>query len=140
MPPLRDDDTIDPDQSLIRALRPGWTTAKDGTERPNSLAFTDETQETSCFFDNEANLTELRRQFPGVKICRFRASVVRAANFVIERKPADCPEGFPDPTHHVVIGPSETISRKQLMKIGHKIANTPGIEVLQPCGLEIFPI
>lgn len=131
MPPLRDDTTIGPDQSLLRALHPKWTTVQNGRERPNTLAFTDETQESSCFIDNAINLEELRRLFPGQRICRFRASFVRDAGFVIERKPGDCPDGFAgDPQHHVVIGPANEISKTQLMKRGHAIANTPGVEIL----------
>jgi hypothetical protein len=131
MPPLHDDAGIGPDQSLLRALRPGWITVQDGQERPNRLAFTDESQETSCFIDIDANLAELRRLFPDDKICRFRASFVRAAGFVIERKPDGCPLGFlGDPTHHLVVGPAEQISKSQLMKRGHAIAITPGIEIL----------
>ena len=76
------------------------------------------------------DLTELQRQFPGDKICRFRASMVRAAGFVMQRKPEDCPPGFVNPDHHVVVGPPRIISKKQLMKRGHSIAVTLGIEIL----------
>lgn len=132
MPPLRDDQTIAPEQSLLRVLRPGWTTVENGQERPNTLAFTDGNQETSCFLDNDANLAELRRLFPGAKICRFRAAVARAAGLVIERKPDECPQGFTgDPNDHVVIGPAEQISKKQLMKIGHRIANSEGVQITE---------
>ena len=132
MPPLRDDGSIGPDAFLIRALQSGWTTVEGTHERPNTLAFTDETQETSCFLDTPDNLAELRRKFPSFKICRFRAGIVRAAGFVIERKPDECPEGFSDRTQHVVIGPPETLSKKQLMKRGHAIAHSDGIEILNP--------
>lgn len=134
MPPLYDDDSIAPDQMLIRALRPGWTAPRaNGSERPNRLAFTDGTQETSCFIDNEINLAEIRRLFPGDKICRFRAAAVRAAGFVIMRKPEDCPADFAgEPTHHLVIGPEAEIRKKELMKRGDLIALSPDSEVLPP--------
>lgn len=134
MPPLRDDETIDPDQSLLRALRPGWTALRDdGTERPNRLAFTDSNQETTCFIDNDTNLAELRRLFPGQKICRFRARFVRAAGFVVARKPDDCPDGFVgDPAHHLVIGPTEQVTKTELLRRGDAIGVTPGIEILPP--------
>jgi len=136
MPPLRDDDNIASDQSLLRALRHEWTTLRaDGSERPNRLAFTDSTQETSCFIDSESNLAELRRLFPGEQICRFRAGFVRAAGFVIERRPRECPDGFVgDPNDHLVIGPAEEIRKKELMRRGDAIAKTQGIEVLPPTG------
>jgi hypothetical protein len=56
--------------------------------------------------------------------------MVRAAGFVMQRKPEDCPPGFVNPDHHVVVGPPRIISKKQLMKRGHSIAVTPGIEIL----------
>jgi len=134
MPPLHDDETIDPDQSLLRALRPGWTALRDdGAERPNRLAFTDGSQETSCFIDNEVNLAELRRLFPDAKICRFRARHARAVAFVLERKPSDCPDGFAgDPTHHLVIGPAMEISKRDLMRRGDTLCKMEGIEILPP--------
>jgi len=139
MPPLQDDATIDPDQSLIRAPRPGWTaTREDGTERPNRLAFVDgRTQEASCFIDNDTNLAELRRLFPGDKICRFAARFARDAGFVIQRKPGDCPPGFVgDPVHHLVIGPAEEKPKKALLRMGDALALTPGIEILPPAADE----
>lgn len=130
MPPLRDDDTIGSDDFLVRVLHEKWITTDEGRERPNSLAFTDSSQETSCFIDTPANRIQLKSIFAGLKICRFPASIVRAAGFVIERKPDECPEGFLDRTQHVVIGPPELLTKKQLVKRGQTIARSDGVEII----------
>jgi hypothetical protein len=133
MPPLQDDLSIGVGQSLLRVLRDDWTTVRDGRERPGSLAFIDSNQETSCFLDTHANLRELQRLFPGEKICRFPAAVIRAAGFFIERRPGEVPEDFlGDPSDHVVVGPPEAVGKKDLIRMGKAIATNPLIEIIYP--------
>jgi hypothetical protein len=98
------------------------------------LAYIDgRTQESSCYVANEVNLAELRRMFPGQKIAKFRAQIVRDAQCVIERKPDECPLDFRgDRREHVVIGPARELSRGPYFKRAEEIAHTPGIEILPP--------
>jgi len=136
MPPI-DDQTIPADAVLFRVLRkdPNWTTNKGGRLRPTSLAFFSSEQEISYFLDAPGMLAELQRIFPEHKIARVPAAVIRAAGFVIERRPdpADCPRDFHcDPACHVVAGLSAEVTRIVFQRRARSIANHADIVIIEP--------
>src|ERR1700737_891477 len=109
---LQDDGTIAADAVLFRELlrTPNWTTNKDGTHRPPSLAFYTSDHEISYFVDTPGVLAEVQRLFPNHEIARIPASVIRGVGFAIERRPAECPPGYRcDPASHAVAGPTSEI-------------------------------
>jgi hypothetical protein len=108
--PLQNDDSVPNDALLYRILRPDWITTEDGKRRPTSNALLDSNREASLFEAGPGVLEELRRLFPGYEIASVRASVIRAAQLVIQRRPEECHEDFQgDRASHVVVGPSDDI-------------------------------
>jgi hypothetical protein len=131
--PLLDDGTISADAVLFRVLHPGWITNKGGARRPSSIAFYEAQGEVSYFVDTPGMLPELRRIFPGLEIARIPAAVVRGVGLVIERRPAECPNGFQcNPADHVVAGPPQELERNVYEKRARSIAKQPGVAIVPP--------
>ena len=135
--PLADDQTIPADAVLFRVLLPdpNWTTNKGGKQRPASLAFYSSNQEISYFIDSPGMLAEIQRIFPGHKIARVPATVLRAQGFAIERRPgpADCPADFQcDRAYHVVAGPNADIERPEFQRRARAIATHQDVTIIEP--------
>jgi hypothetical protein len=78
-------------------------------------------------------LPELQRIFPGLEIARIPASVLRAVDFAIERRPDECPPDFrSDRACHVVAGPSAEIARPDLERRAQSIAKHPDVTIIPP--------
>jgi hypothetical protein len=127
--PLRDDCTIAPDAVLLRALvHPSWIKNESGNRRPSSIAFYEAHGEVSYFIDSPGMVAELRRIFNDVEIAMVPAAAVRGVGFAIERRPADCPDGFRcDRASHVVAGPREEMARNVYEKCARSIAKQDGV-------------
>jgi hypothetical protein len=135
--PLIDDQTIPVDAILFRVLLPdpNWTTNKGGRLRPASLAFYSAEQEVSYFLESPGMLTELQRIFPGHKIARVPAAVMRGQGFAIERRPdpADCPADFGcDRACHVVAGPNAELPRPEFQRRARNIATHQDVTIIKP--------
>ena len=138
--PLTDDQTVAADSVLLRVLRHGWTTTKDGRCRPASLAFFSTDQEISYFVEGPDVIIELWRIFPGHKIARIPASVIRAQGFVIERRPAECPAELQcDHASHVVAGPAAEITRNEFQRRAGSIAKHIQVSIIEPEGQAPLP-
>jgi hypothetical protein len=131
--PLTDDPTVAAGSILLRVLRAGWTTTKGGRCRPASLAFFSTGQEISYFVEGPGVVNELWRIFPGHKIARIPAFVIRASGFVIERRPAECPAELQcDHASHVVAGPAAEITRNEFQRRAGLIAKHNDVSIIEP--------
>ncbi len=132
--PLQDDVSIPHDAMLYRVLpKPSWIKTEGETRRPSSIAFYEARGEVSYFVDGPGMLAEVRRIFPGMEIARVPASVLRSTEvgFVIERRPADCPEDFHcDPANHVVAGPSAEITRNEFQRRARRVAKHTDVTIV----------
>jgi hypothetical protein len=117
--PQHDDKTVENHVTLIRAIRPDWTTVEDGHERLTSAAFKDGTQEASCFISEEVgglegferDILPILQQEWGFtpRMATIVVSAIREHELWVYRKP----EEFHDNPAHVVICPSEGMSRSR---------------------------
>jgi hypothetical protein len=132
--PLQDDQTITPDAVLYRVLKvPSWITTKGQTRRPSSIAFYEDRGEVSFFEEGPDVLSEIRRIFPGVPIARVPASTIREAGLAIERSPNDAPPNLQcDNNKHVVVGPSEEITRLEFQRRARWIAKHASVTIIEP--------
>ena len=132
--PLQDDQTIPDDAILYRVLPlPSWIKTEGEKRRPSSIAFYEARGEVSYFVDGPGMIAEVRRMFPGMEIACVPASVLRSAEvgFVIERRPAECPDGFQsDPAYHVVAGPNGELTRNEFQRRAGRIAKHPDVTIL----------
>jgi hypothetical protein len=130
--PLVDDGTIAADATLFRVLVDrDWITTKGGSRRPSSIAFYEAGGEVSYFVEVPGLLAELARLFPGMELARVPAAVVRGVGFVIERRPAECPDGFQcDPACHVIAGPPTQVARTEFQGKARTIAKNPSVTII----------
>ncbi len=71
----------------------------DGTERPESWAFRDQTNEVSLFVAQETDLDWLHALLPGTKIAAITAGDARECGFLVTRDP------LPGQPSHALICP-----------------------------------
>ena len=146
MPPHEDDQAINNDQRLWRAL-PNWTTAKEGRERPKSEALTDSSYENSCFVEGEITLEEvvafllagaqqqedeilMKLIEQGLPFAVLPVGLIREAGFILERRPEEA-EGCANPNAHVVVGPPEEIRRKEYERAAKKIVKHETVTIVR---------
>lgn len=130
--PLQNDDSIPNDAILYRVLHPTWVTLENGKRRPTSNALLDSNREASLFIAGPGVLEELRRLFPGYEIASVRASIIRAAQLAIQRRPDECHEDFHgDRASHVVVGPGDDIGRNEYQRRTRAIAKNAEFTILQ---------
>jgi len=132
MPPARDDPGIGDDVSLLRVLYPKWTTVKGGRERPTSDSLLDSNFENSCFVDGEIEINELQGLFPGLKIARIPAAVVRREGFLVERRPVEAPPGCTVPDSHVIVGPAAALERGDYERAARNIVKDRSVTLIYP--------
>jgi hypothetical protein len=132
MPPAEDDLSISDSASLLRVVLPRWVVTRDGRERPTSDSLQDSNFENSCFVEEEFPVERLQALFPGKKIARIPASVVRQAGFFIERRPGEAPAGCAVPGAHVVIGPRSEIGRGAYERAARSIVKHQAVSVIAP--------
>lgn len=138
MPPQVNDEGITNERFLLRALLKTWVITEAGRERATTEAFTDSTYENSCFVADEIPIEELHRflaeqspEFDGESaFVRIPVSVVREVNFIIERRPDEA-EGCTNPNAHVVVGPVQSLGRKQYQNAARKIVKNPDVVIVR---------
>lgn len=113
-------------------LPPKWVTVKGGRERPSSDSLLDSNFENSCFIDGEIGIDELQSLFPGCKIARIEAAIVRREGYSIERRPTESPEECSNPNSHVVVGPAVPIDRGLYERAARHIVKDPSIQLIHP--------
>jgi hypothetical protein len=131
--PIVNDASIPDDAILLRVLHPSslWRCRVGGRYRPTSLAFQDGlTGDVSCFVQAEGVEAQVRQMYPHNEIATVTAGAVRAAGYVIERRPGECGNFTGDPNAHVVIGPPEPITKKAQTRRARRIAEHDATTIL----------
>ena len=129
--PVQDDTTISGDVALLRGLIERWVKEDQGRIRPTSDAFTDSNGENSCFIDRGCTPEQARLLIPEARtFARFPVRILRENGFGVERRPDECPASYPgDRSDHVVVGPTNTISRKEYERSARRIVKHPDMRV-----------
>ncbi len=120
--PRHDDAGIPDGAVLIRAIHPDWIIEESGTERLSSATFRDGQQEASCFIADEVGgiagfceniLPRLSQEFGAeLQVATVPVHHVRSSGLWIYRRP----EEFDGNAAHVVICPSDEMSKSQYAK------------------------
>jgi hypothetical protein len=124
--PKRTDDAEIPDDALLyRVLgQENWSVVENGIRRVSSFAFKDTlSYEASCFLASEISLDDLKKRFPGKRICGVTAAVVRDQRHIIAR----APEEFEGNAAHIVICPPGNLKRKDADKLYGAISQSAKI-------------
>lgn len=130
MPPAHDDETIQTEAIVLRVLIDRWVTMKGGRERPTTDSMMDSNYENSCFVEGELPLAELQALFPGKRIARIPASLLRAEGFWLDRRPDEAPLGCTNPAAHLVCGPPNMPIRGAYEAMARRIVRSQQIEML----------
>lgn len=130
MPPARDDETISNEANVLRALIGRWITMKGGRQRPTTDSMMDSNFENSCFVEGEISLEEMYALFPGRRIARFPAALLRTEGFWLERRPDEAPSECTQPSAHLVCGPPHMPNRGTYEAIARRIVKSYDVEVL----------
>jgi hypothetical protein len=129
--PVDDESLRGQEVELVRVLvdRAWLTSRDDGTERPSSAAFTESTNEASCFILAETDLNQIAARFPGKKLAVITAAAARDAGFIIAR---DEEGGDGIPGHVVLIQRSARPESKQHIRLARQLANTGRVIEVEP--------
>lgn len=130
MAPRLDEPGIADEVYVLRALHDRWVTTNGGRERPSSDSFTDSNHENSVFVEGEISVDELRQLTGLTRVARVPVRLLRAAGYLIERRPDEAPSGCTHPDAHVVCGPPEAMGKKQYERAARRIATSLEIEIL----------
>jgi hypothetical protein len=130
MAPRLDEPGITDEAYVLRALLDKWVTTTDGRERPRSDSLTDSNHENSLFVEGEISVDELRQLTGLTRVARVPVRLLRAAGYLIERRPDEAPDGCTRPESHVVCGPPEAMGKKQYERAARSIVTSLEIEML----------
>jgi len=118
---FEDDSALVGGTQLLRVLiDKNWCAVKeDGSERASSAAFTESTNEASCFIASETDVSLIKQRFPGKKWAVITAEDARSAGFIVAR---DEEGGGGIPGHVVLVQVSARPQSKQHVRLARQLA------------------